>query len=317
MTIDNIRLRNEFVNTQVITREEGKRLGVVKEILVDIDQQEVVALGLRDNMFSISGVPDHIYITSICQIGDVILVDNENAVEIVDTNLYSPLINCEVVTESGESLGRVRDFQFDLATGKVLSIIIASLGYPQIPDQILSTYEISMDEVVSNGPNRLIVFEGAEERLTQLTMGVLQRLGVSQAPWEKDDEDYLYSSSTTKPENQLGTGIPVRNAVQVRESLIDEQWNENIPGEPVSFTSPKQERKPIHYQEHENDYEETNWEEVQQEENVSQATNYKEKQNKFHEEQSDVWEDKSEVESYTSNPINIPDKQIEYHEEEV
>ena len=65
MTIDNIRLRNEFVNTQVITREEGKRLGVVKEILVDIDQQEVVALGLRDNMFSISGILDHIYITSM------------------------------------------------------------------------------------------------------------------------------------------------------------------------------------------------------------------------------------------------------------
>ena len=31
MTIDNIRLRNEFVNTQVITREEGKKLGVVKD----------------------------------------------------------------------------------------------------------------------------------------------------------------------------------------------------------------------------------------------------------------------------------------------
>ncbi|KFF41725.1 MAG: PRC-barrel domain-containing protein [Candidatus Atelocyanobacterium thalassa] len=316
MTIDNIRLRNEFVNTQVITREEGKRLGVVKEVLVDIDQREVVALGLRDNMFSISGVSDHIYITSICQIGDVILVDNQHAVEIIDTNLYSPLINCEVITESGESLGRVRDFQFDLATGKVLSIIIASLGYPQIPDQILSTYEISMDEVVSNGPNRLIVFEGAEERLTQLTMGFLQRLGVSQPPWDKDDEDYLYSSSTTRPENQLGTGTPVRDNVQTRGSSVNEQWNENTLEEPVTFMSPMGEKNPIRYQEYENSYEETNWEEIQQEEIVSQSISYKEKQNKFNEEQSDVWEDKIELESYTPNPVNISEKQVEYHEEE-
>ena len=52
MTIDNIRLRNEFINTQVITRNSGKKLGVVKEVLVDIDQREIVALGLRDNFLS-------------------------------------------------------------------------------------------------------------------------------------------------------------------------------------------------------------------------------------------------------------------------
>ena len=55
-----------------------------KEILVDIDQREVVALGLRDNMLSLSGMPQYIYITSIRKIGDVILVDNEDAIETVD-----------------------------------------------------------------------------------------------------------------------------------------------------------------------------------------------------------------------------------------
>ena len=315
MTIDNIRLRNEFVNTQVITREEGKKLGVVKEVLVDIDQREVVALGLRDSMFSLSGIPDHIYITSICQIGDVILVDNENAVEIIDTNLYSPLINCEVITESGESLGRVRDFQFDLATGKVLSIIIASLGYPQIPEQILSTYEISMDEVVSNGPNRLIVFEGAEERLTQLTMGVLQRLGIGQPPWDKGKEDYLYSSSTTRPENQLGSGMPIENSFQAKNPSVNEQQSESILEEAMTFTSSEQDQEPIHFQEYEDDYEEANWEEVQQEEIVSQASDNKRQQNKFEEEQVDVWED-TDLDSYTPEPVNIPQKQAEYQEEE-
>ena len=58
MTIDNIRLRNEFINTQVITRNTGKKLGVVKEVLVDIDQREIVAFGLRDNLLSLSGMPD-------------------------------------------------------------------------------------------------------------------------------------------------------------------------------------------------------------------------------------------------------------------
>ncbi|MFN6236659.1 PRC-barrel domain-containing protein, partial [Microcystis sp.] len=52
MITENSRLRSEFLNTQVITRNTGKKLGVVKDILVDIDQREVVALGLRDNILS-------------------------------------------------------------------------------------------------------------------------------------------------------------------------------------------------------------------------------------------------------------------------
>ena len=74
MTIDNIRLRNEFINTQVITRNSGKKLGVVKEVLVDVDQREIVALGLRDNFLSLTGMPQYFYLNSICQTGDVVLV---------------------------------------------------------------------------------------------------------------------------------------------------------------------------------------------------------------------------------------------------
>jgi sporulation protein YlmC with PRC-barrel domain len=44
MITENSRLRSEFLNTQVITRNTGKKLGVVKDILVDIDQRVVVAL---------------------------------------------------------------------------------------------------------------------------------------------------------------------------------------------------------------------------------------------------------------------------------
>jgi sporulation protein YlmC with PRC-barrel domain len=37
------------MGTQVITRDTGRRLGVVGEVIVDIDRREVVAVGLRDN----------------------------------------------------------------------------------------------------------------------------------------------------------------------------------------------------------------------------------------------------------------------------
>ena len=110
-----------------------------------------------------------------------------------------------MLTENGELLGRVRGFKFDTRDGKVLSLIIASIGIPQIPEQILSTYELSIDEIVSSGPNRLIVFEGSEEKLQQLTVGVLERLGLGEAPWRRE-EDGLHFPPTVKPDNQLPSG---------------------------------------------------------------------------------------------------------------
>jgi sporulation protein YlmC with PRC-barrel domain len=229
MTTENIHLRSEFLNTQVIARNSGKRLGVVKEVLVDIDRREVVALGLRDNFLSISGIPKYMYLDSIRQTGDVILVDDENVIEDIDIEAYSKLVTCEVITEAGEPLGKVRDFQFDAEDGKVNSIVIASLGIPQIPEQFISTYELSIEEVVSSGPNRLIVFEGSEERIEQISVGLLERLGIGRPPWENDREEYY--PQTIKAENQLGTGVPIRTPiptpVQTREPVMEERWDED------------------------------------------------------------------------------------------
>ena len=63
---------------------------------------------------------------------------------------------------------------------------IASKGLPQIPDQLLSTYEMSVEEIISTGFNRLIVFEGAKEQVNQLTIGLLERMGICIPPWERE-----------------------------------------------------------------------------------------------------------------------------------
>lgn len=314
MTTENNRLRNEFINTQVITRNTGRKLGVVKEILVDIDQREVVALGLRDNLLALSGMPQYMYLSSICQTGDVVLVENEDAIDTVDIDAYTPIINSEVITEAGEPLGRVRDFQFDIVTGKVSSIIIASLGFPQIPDQMISTYEISMEEVVSSGPNRLIVFEGAEERLTQLTVGLLERVGIGRPPWEKDEQE-VYYPPTARPENQLGTGIPIRTPIEAKQPVIEERWDEDAWEETRTAQPPRQKAQAMPYDEYD-EYEEDNWGEVRQERSVPYNPPPR-RERAYGEVQGDMWDDDVEPE-YNPPRVNIPDKQKqkEYYEEE-
>lgn len=319
MISDQTRLRNEFINTQVITRSTGKKLGVVKEVLVDVDRREVVALGLRDNALALSGIPKYMYLSSVSQTGDVVLVETEDAIEDMDIELYSVLVNSEVITETGEPLGRVRDFQFNLETGELDSLIIAALGYPQIPDQLISTYQLSVEEIVSSGPNRVVVFEGAEERIVQMTVGVLERLGIGRPPWEKDDED-MYYAPTTAPENQLPTGMPSRPVappIAQRQPVMEENWREDEWEEVRPMTPPprRQMQKPLY----EEELEESNWgadvikEEAtpryQSDDNSLGGGDYEDAM------VEDVWDDDDS--EYRPQRVNIPQKQKmpEYEEE--
>lgn len=312
MTNADNRLRNEFLNTQVITRSSGKRLGVVREVLVDVDRREVIALGLRDNRLAMSGIPKYMYLNSVSQGGDVILVENEDVIEDVDIDIYSPLINSEVVTETGEPLGKVRDFQFNLVDGQIYSLTIAVIGYPQIPEQLISTYELSVDEIVSSGPNRIIVFEGAEERITQLTVGVLERLGIGRPPWEKEDEE-MYYAPTTSPENQLPTGIPVRpvaQPLQNRPVVAEDNWNDDEWQEARPMT-PEPRRKAQSMPLYEDDMEEDNWGESRVERESApryQSDNTPKRRYQDDSIDEDMWDDDDESD-YRPQKVNIPQKQ--------
>jgi sporulation protein YlmC with PRC-barrel domain len=232
MTSELIRQRSDLIDTQVIAKDTGKRLGIVKELLVDIDSREVAALGLRDGWLAApGGLVKYMLLESIEKMGDVILVPSDDAIADLDPEAYTNLINCEVITETGDMLGKVRGFKFNCDDGRLTSIIIAAIGLPLIPDNVISTYEFSIDEVVSSGPNRLIVFEGSEERLEQLSVGFLERIGLGKAPWE---DEYSYRPAVIRPENQLAAGTPiappvpiVRAAPPVRQTVWeDDNWEE-------------------------------------------------------------------------------------------
>jgi sporulation protein YlmC with PRC-barrel domain len=236
--------RSDFLGTQVITRSNGKRLGVISQIWVDVDRGEVVALGLRETILPgvMTGDEQVMLLSSIRQMGDVILVDDETAIEDnVSLAPYSKMTTSEVITESGEMLGKVRDFKFDVITGKLEAIVIATFGLPQIPDQVISTYELPITEIASSGPDRLIVFEGAEEKLVQLSVGILDRLGIGRAPWERDDDsEYIMPVSTA---NQLPSGVqtPVeprrdfQRPVVEQASAVQDRWTEDDWGAPSQF----------------------------------------------------------------------------------
>lgn len=329
MTFEHSCQRADILGTQVITRDTGKRLGIVTQLWVDIDRREVVAFGLRENMLSgvLSNIQQTMLLSDVRQLGDVVLVDDDTVLDNeIDVEAFSSLINCEVITETGELLGKVRGFKFNVKDGRVTSIVIASLGIPQIPDQLISTYELSMDEVVSSGPDRLIVFEGSEEKLVQISVGVLERLGIGAAPWDRGEDDDYYVMPTS-PSNQLGTGAPATpppQAMQTPTAEAQETWDEDNWSQPQPLQEPLRKPEPV--------YEESNWGDEPEPAYREAAyldeapyADYQEPQLEPEEESpyedydvtSDAWGDDDNPKPYQAPKINIPEKKrvVEYEEE--
>ena len=220
-------LRSELMGTQVITTDTGKRLGVVGEVVVDIDRREVVALGLRDNPLTrfLPGLPKWMPLESIKQVGDVILVDSLDSLsESFSPERYGKVINCQVITESGQLLGRVLGFSFDIETGDLISLVMGAVGVPLLGEGVLSTWEIPVEEIVSSGTDRIIVYEGAEEKLKQLSSGLLEKLGVGGSSWDEREVNG-YSANLVPVENQLLSGSESEqqnNLVEEYEEVVEQ-----------------------------------------------------------------------------------------------
>jgi len=220
-------LRSELMGTQVITTDTGRRLGVVGEVVVDIDRREVVALGLRDNPLTrfLPGLPKWMPLESIKQVGDVILVDSLDSLsESFSPERYGKVINCQVITDSGQLLGRVLGFSFDIETGDLISLGMGAVGVPLLGEGVLSTWEIPVEEIVSSGTDRIIVYEGADEKLKQLCSGLLEKLGVGGSSWDEREANG-YSANLVPVEIQLLSGSESEkqnNLVEEYEEVVEQ-----------------------------------------------------------------------------------------------
>ncbi len=278
ITSDSILQRAAILGTQVISKSSAKRLGIVTQIWLDVDQRRVMGLSVAERFIPGTpiGIGEDFYMSleRVSLLGeDAILVDDEDVLEdLIASERYTNLMGNEVVTESGELLGKVRDFKFDPATGDLFYLILSSLGNPLIPSALVSTYELDVNEIIAVGRDRIIVTEGMEERMTQLTKGVLERLGLGKPPWEQEFEDE-YLPPTSISGNALGTGIrgnvyrPQRSSdrpVYRREEAWDDDDNwaeERTPVQPARRQARVQPVQPVRptVDDDYDDYDDDNW----------------------------------------------------------
>eukprot|EP00887_Chlorella_sp_A99_P003947 scaffold11.g3947.t1 len=170
--------RYQLMDKGVITRTSAIQLGYVNQIFVEPASLSVVSLYLRPGPTVLTGAASvkHVLLSSVRQIGDVILVHDKYAISdpAADENAGCVrLVGAEVVTKGGASLGKVRGYSFDPDSGALLSITYDLLGVPSLPAKLLSCYEVPAYAISSAGVSRVILHDGAERLVTKLNDGLV------------------------------------------------------------------------------------------------------------------------------------------------
>ncbi|MEW5320525.1 MAG: hypothetical protein WDW38_011592 [Sanguina aurantia] len=168
----------QVVNKQVITTLTAKSLGYANSLLVDTRRWEVVSFDLLDKQgvgsVRIASVP----LSTVMQLGDVLLVKDETAANRTGFSGYDcmDIIGLEVKTTYGELLGKVRDFRFSPDNGAIASIIYDDFGKSWVPISFFDCYAISSDCIEAMGPLGIVVSQEARSRVWKESSGLLAKI---------------------------------------------------------------------------------------------------------------------------------------------
>ncbi|KAL3654837.1 hypothetical protein CASFOL_000623 [Castilleja foliolosa] len=181
--------RSNVMAKQVISISSALSLGFISQLWVDTSSWAVMLVEVKPNL--LSGDFERFSLKEIKQVGDVILVEDENVIE--DDTKFAGLETLSLV--SGNSLlndrpnissvlGRiycgnpksskywqVRGYNFNMNSGTVESLELDSFGISIIPSSLISTYVLFVEDVLEVSSDTVVVHEAAISRLHRLTKG--------------------------------------------------------------------------------------------------------------------------------------------------
>ncbi|ESR42843.1 hypothetical protein CICLE_v10012138mg [Citrus x clementina] len=131
--------RSNLLAKQVISIQSAMSLGFVSQLWVDTTSWVVLVVEVRPNL--LSGEPERLLLEDICQVGDVVLIEDESVME-NDFKMVGldTLVGYRVVTPGRQNIGKVRGYTFNINSGAVESLELDSFGISIIPSSLVGEY---------------------------------------------------------------------------------------------------------------------------------------------------------------------------------
>lgn len=214
--------RSSLLAKQVISIRTARSVGFVSQLWVDTSSWMVVLVEVRPNL--LSGDNEKFLLEDVCQVGDVVLVQDESVMEneLKIAGLHT-LVGYNIVTTGRRNVGKVRGYTFNINSGAVESIELDSFGVSIIPSSLVSTYCLFVEDVLEVVSDTVTVQEGAASRVQRITKGIWDARNVDKSGDDIDDY-YDFGRQNVRPfqnrnsKNSRGRRFPRKMRV------ADDDW---------------------------------------------------------------------------------------------
>ncbi|MCT7974488.1 PRC-barrel domain-containing protein [Laspinema olomoucense] len=168
---------SQLINRRIIDRSSAEEVGRLDELWLNAKSHHVVGFSSKSGGVLGLGVKKHSFTwEQIYSIGaDSILVNiNAEAEEPEKSSeISSPIMGHEVLTDSGNTAGELRDYIIATQTGAVVGYLYKSSGWR---GAVEGTYLLSPDDISSIGSKRILVIDTAIQDPQPYTDGMNQKL---------------------------------------------------------------------------------------------------------------------------------------------
>lgn len=178
--------RSSLLAKQVISISTARSLGFISQLWVDTSSWMVVLVETRPNF--LSGDTEKFLLKDVCQVGDVVLVQDESVMENDQKMIgLDTLVGYNVITSGQRNIGKVRGYTFNINSGTVESLEFDSFGVSIIPSTLVSTYCLFVEDVLEVTSDAIMVHEGAASRVQRVTKGIWDTYKVDKSGDDIDD----------------------------------------------------------------------------------------------------------------------------------
>jgi uncharacterized protein YrrD len=162
---------NEVIGLKVVTINEGKEVGKIKDIVYDAEDNKVKAFILSEG--GLLGNTRIILYSSIKSIGkDAVMIVSPDSIfraekakdnkttEIAKGDQY--LVNTKLISESGDDLGKISDILFNPIDGKVEELEVST---GMMDEMIAGKKKVKVSDILTVGKDATIVKDAVEESI--------------------------------------------------------------------------------------------------------------------------------------------------------
>lgn len=175
---------SELLNRLVLDRETVAEVGRVSRLL--LDNQGLKIVGLTCKSGGLAGKQKTFSWKQIEAIGaDSVIVTHHDLHTSDIPASVNPMVGSEVWTDTGNKVGKIVDFVFNVATGDVLKYMFSAHGLQGL---MAGSYLLEPIMISSIGDKRVIVLEKAVKNAEKYTPGLGERIGKAAEFIKKDYE---------------------------------------------------------------------------------------------------------------------------------